>query len=789
MRIFSLFHAPSARRTAALVLTLALLSMHFTQAAAGLPGVYAAGEGQEGVHAALTITSQPQDVTVKAGETAVFSVGAEGEGLAYQWYYRKSGMKEWLLWKGHTTASTSATANATWNLMQVYCNVTDEAGNTLNSDAATVRIDQPLTLLTQPANVTAQAGESVTFKVSAQGTGKLSYQWYFRKSGMKEWTLWKGHTTASTSATANATWNLMQVYCHITDEAGAEADSEPASVIIRQPLAITAQPESITVKVGDTAKFKVSAQGTGTLRYQWYFRKLGAEEWTLWKGHTTASTSAAANATWNLMQVYCHIADEAGAEADSEAATVTMDQPLSVVGNPAAVTVKGGETAQFSVSAQGSGAYAYQWYSRMPGDSAWSAMSGKTQALLSVTAQESMDGMQVYCKVTDATGANANSKSAKLTVVPAITITAQPSAITVHAGDTATFSVKASGTGLTYQWYYRKAGKSGWTLWKNKTASVVSGKADCTWHAMQVYCRITDSAGQTADSQIAVSMITKKSDQRYITVNLTVSASTAKIYDGPGTGNKYLGTVKKGEKFTALEWGSDTGDVTWYRFNWKGKNAWISRKNTTISNTYTTIPDRSFKNGGLPVIYLSPSRQIHNEYAYGSTTEGEQMYRVGNALKKILEEEYYCLVYMPPVEMKINLNCRPTDAYEKESDVYLAIHSNAVSSGKRYGAVGYYFPACAQSKKLGENMADEMGKISPFTPTVSSKTVNGMTAFDNIGYGEVRDPAYFGMISLLAEVEYHDNADSAKWIINNTNKIARALANALEKTIDMQKRT
>ena len=63
-----------------------------------------------------------------------------------------------------------------------------------------------------------------------------------------------------------------------------------------------------------------------------------------------------------------------------------------------------------------------------------------------------------------------------------------------------------------------------------------------------------------------------------------------------------------------------------------------------------------------------------------------------------------------------------------------------------------------------------------------------MTAFDNIGYGEVRDPSYFGMISLLAEVEYHDNADSARWIINNPNKIARALANALEKTLDMQKK-
>ena len=81
-----------------------------------------------------------------------------------------------------------------------------------------------------------------------------------------------------------------------------------------------------------------------------------------------------------------------------------------------------------------------------------------------------------------------------------------------------------------------------------------------------------------------------------------------------------------------------------------------------------------------------------------------------------------------------------------------------------------------------------MAKIQYKKSTVAQSSVAGMDAFDQIGYGEVRDPAYYGMISLLAEVEYHDHADTAKWIINNPDKIARALANALEKTIGMQKK-
>ena len=736
----------------------------------------------------LAVTAQPQNVTVSAGETATFTVKATGTGLQYQWYYRKAGAKNWSIWNGHTTATTSAAANATWNLMKVYCKISDQAGSVISSNSATVSLRQPLTLLTQPRNITVSVGEKGTFSVSAQGTGKLSYQWYVRKAGAKTGTLWKGHTSATTSATANATWNLMKVWCVITDEAGQSAQSDAATVTVTQPLTVLSQPKDVTVKPGDTAKFSVSAQGTGEISCQWYYKKFGAENWTLWKGHTAAVTSAAANATWNLMQVYCQLSDEAGSTVDSQPALIKVEQPLTIVTNPAPKTVTAGRTAEFTVKPQGMGEYSYQWYRRLTEDAGWTKLAEQTSDTLSFRADETMNGMKVYCRVSDESGTTVNSSSTVLTVVPAIKITAQPGQATVHSGETATFSVKAEGSGLTYQWYYKKAGKTDWTLWKGKTAATVSGVADCTWHVMQVFCRVTDETGETADSNVAFAMITKKSSQRYIKRTFTVKSGGATIYAGPGTNYKSLGTLKAGAKYLALEWGSDSNDVTWFRFNWNGKNAWISRKKTNVSDEFVTIADRSFKDGGVPIIYLSPSRQTHNAYAAGSTTEGAQMYRVGNALKKILEEEYLCVVYMPPVEMEISLANRPTDAYNKEADIYLAIHSNANSSGSSYGAVGYYFPASAQSKKLGENMANEMGKISPFTPTVRSKTVNGMTAFDNIGYGEVRDPAYFGMISLLAEVEYHDNADSARWIIDNPNKIARALANALEKTFDIQKK-
>ena len=553
-----------------------------------------------------------------------------------------------------------------------------------------------LSVESEPVSITVTPGEKAVFTVKAQGTGKLSYQWYYKKFGASQWSLWRGHVTASTSATANATWNLMQVRCLITDESGAQVYSSAALITVKQELVITSQPVNLSVRTGEKVKFTVKASGTGKLGYQWYYKKSGASQWSIWKGHVTASTWATVNSTWNLMQVRCLITDESGVQVYSSAALITVSQEL--------------------------------------------------------------------------------------------VITSQPSEVKVHSGDTAVFNVAAQGTGtLTYQWYYRKYGSKEWSLWENKNAANISAKADCTWHCMQVFCQVKDATGSTVSSNVAEVSITKQSDKRYIHRTITVKTD-CKVYSAPGTENKVLGKVVKGRKYDALEWENDSKDITWFAFAYKGKTGWISRKNATVSDKFTTVPKRDFSGGGLPIIYLSPSRQIHNAYAGGSTNEQVQMYRVGTRLNKILENEYICKVYMPPVSMEISLKKRPLDAYNKGADVYLAIHSNANPIGKSYGATGYYFPACAQSKLLSQNVIREMAKIQYKKSTVAQSSVAGMDAFDQIGYGEVRDPAYYGMISLLAEVEYHDHADTAKWIINNPDKIARALANALEKTIGMQKK-
>jgi Putative peptidoglycan-binding domain-containing protein len=458
----------------------------------------------------VVITGQPQSVTGQLGDSMTFSVDAEGYGLTYQWYIKKAGASDWKLWSGHTQASTSGTANDSWNGMQIRCIVTDSGNNTAESEAAVITLEMPLAITQQPQSVTGQSGDSMTFRVKATGLG-LTYQWYIKKAGASDWKLWSGHTTASTSGTANDSWNGMQIKCVVRDSAGNTAESEAAVITLEMPLAITQQPQSVTGQSGDSMTFRVKATGLG-LTYQWYIKKAGASDWKLWSGHTTASTSGTANDSWHGMQIKCVVRDSAGNTAESEAAVITLDTALAITRQPQSVTGQSGDSMTFRVKATGLG-LTYQWYIKKAGASDWKLWSGHTTASTSGTANDSWHGMQIKCVVRDSAGNTAESEAAVITLDTALAITQQPQSVTGQSGDSMTFKVKATGLGLTYQWYIKKAGASDWKLWGGHTTASTSGTANDSWHGMQIKCVVRDSAGNTAESEAAVITLVTPEEQ------------------------------------------------------------------------------------------------------------------------------------------------------------------------------------------------------------------------------------------------------------------------------------
>ena len=306
----------SAKKPVALLLTLALAAAYIISPAAGLTAVYAESSGNDSALSAgipIVITAQPSDVTVREGDMANFGVEATGTDLKYQWYFRKTGDRKWSVWEGKTAAQITEAAESSWDMMRVYCRITDATGSTLSSDSAVVRIAKPIEISAHPGNISVKPGERMQFTVSALGTGQLSYQWYFQKADMSEGAVWSGHTTAIASAYADESCNLMRVWCEITDEAGSTARSQAATVTLKQALSIVQQPENVTVKVNKPVGISLSAKGTGKISYQWYYKKQGANSWSEWSSQTSPEITANADSAWNMMQVYCksfiHLSD------------------------------------------------------------------------------------------------------------------------------------------------------------------------------------------------------------------------------------------------------------------------------------------------------------------------------------------------------------------------------------------------------------------------------------------------------------------------------------------------
>ena len=449
--------------------------------------------------AALAITQQPANQTINLGESVKLSVKAEGTGLSYQWYYKKAGQTAWSVWKEHTHATETATPNATWDGIQLYCEVKDSSGNTVNSNAAKITVKLPVSITQQPANQTIKLGDSVKLTVKAEGTG-LSYQWYFKKAGQTAWSVWKGRTHATETATPNATWDGIQLYCKVTDNAGNSLNSSTATITFGSSgVTITQHPSNVTVAAGSNVTFTVKATGSG-LKYQWQYKKKGATSWSDWNGRTTASTTATANATWDGMQVRCKVTDGSGNYVFSNAATVTIvSSTLAITTQPTNQYTVLGKSVTLSVKATGSG-LTYQWYFKKKGQSSFSVWNGRTHASETVTPNDTWDGIQLYCLVKDGGGASVKSSTITVSV---LSITTQPANVTVAVGANATFTVKATGSGLKYQWQYKKKGAADWSNWGSRTTASTTATANDTWDGMQVRCKVTDGAGNYVFSNAA----------------------------------------------------------------------------------------------------------------------------------------------------------------------------------------------------------------------------------------------------------------------------------------------
>ena len=176
------------------------------------------------------ITTQPKAQTAAAGETATFKVVAAGTGLTYQWQYSSDYGKTWHNKAGSTKATHKVTVKASYNGYLYRCKVTNSAGTVTSSKVRLTVSGVKPKILSQPAAVSAAAGESVTFKVAAAGVG-MSYQWQYKTAGSSTWKDKSGATSASYTVTAKESYNGIQYRCVVTNSVGS-VTSDPAVLTV-----------------------------------------------------------------------------------------------------------------------------------------------------------------------------------------------------------------------------------------------------------------------------------------------------------------------------------------------------------------------------------------------------------------------------------------------------------------------------------------------------------------------------------------------------------------------------
>ncbi|MGQ7944928.1 T9SS type A sorting domain-containing protein [Flavobacterium sp. WC2509] len=478
----------------------------------------------------------------------------------------------------------------------------------------------------QPSASTICSGATTTFSVTASNA--TSYQWQVDQgagfSNVSNGAPYSGATTATLTITgATVTLNGYTYRVVATGSTSPAATSNSAALIINAAPSITTQPSASTICAGATTTFTVSASNaTG---YQWQVDQgagfSNVSNSAPYSGATTATLTITGATAALSGYVYRAVATGACTPAaTSNSAALTINSAPAITNQPSASTICAGATTTFSVTA--SNATGYQWqvdqgagFSNVSNSAPY---SGATTATLTITGATAALSGYVYRAVT--TGActpNATSNSAALTINSAMAITNQPSASTICAGATTTFSVTASNA-TGYQWQVDQgagfsnvsnsapySGATTATLTITGATAVLSGyvyravvKGACTPNATSNNAALTVNAAPAITSQPSASTICSGANTTF-----TVSASNATGYQwqvdqGAGFSNISNGAPYSGATTATLTITGATAGLSGYLYRVVASGA--CTPNATSNTASLTI-------NSAPAITAQPS--------------------------------------------------------------------------------------------------------------------------------------------------------------------------------------
>ncbi len=373
--------------------------------------------------AAPTITSQPANSTVCAGQNTSFNVSTNpSTGVTYQWQVSTNNGNTYSNVPGFTGTTiniTNATSAMNGNLYRV---VVSSSCFSTNSNPATLTVLDNASITSQPVNTAGCVGASATFTAAATGSS-ITYQWQVSTNA--------GSTFANISAATSATLTLSNLtiamdgnrYRVVVSNSCSNATSSSATLSVNTPASIITQPTAKAICEGFNTSFSVVAAGS-SISYQWQVSTNGGTTFTnvanggVYSGATTATLSLTAPpASFSGQQYRVVVSGVPCGGATSTAVTLTVNKPptVSIAATPnASITPYASTMINSTVTA--TGASTYKWY--------------KAGVLLSQTTQNlaiaTLGVGDYYLIVTDANGCSTQSNTVTITATPSTTLFIYP---------------------------------------------------------------------------------------------------------------------------------------------------------------------------------------------------------------------------------------------------------------------------------------------------------------------------------------------------------------------------
>ncbi|MFN5182526.1 MAG: beta strand repeat-containing protein, partial [Bacteroidota bacterium] len=502
----------------------------------------------------VTISSSTS-LTVCPNTSVTFSVNSTanmGSSPTYQWRLNGSNISG-ATGSTYTTTSLS-NGNQVSLVMTSSLNGACLTVSTATSNVITYSISPATNITTQPVSASACLGTSQSFSVAATGTGTLTYQW--KKGGVNI----TGNATAQTATltlSGIAAGDAANYSVDVTGTCGI-VSSNTVSLSLNAATAITTQPAALTTCVGTSATFSVVATGNGTLTYQWRFNGTPISG-------ATSSTYTIPSVTSGNGGNYSVIVTGGCGSLTSSNALLTVNPLSSISTQPSAITVCQGNTATFAVTATGTAPLSYQWYLGS------NPLSGATSSSYTDNSAQPADAGQYSVVVTGGCG-SVTSNSVALTVNPTTSITTQPISLQECVGQSATFTVVATGTSpLTYQWKFNGSNISGATGSTHTISSPTIGD-DGTYQVV-----VTGGCGTLNSNAVTLTVFPtltsgSVSNTQTICSGTSPSAFTSIVAAGGGTGTY------------TYQWQSSTDGTTWT--NISGANSTTYAPGTLTTTTY-----------------------------------------------------------------------------------------------------------------------------------------------------------------------------------------------------------